>query len=157
VLMDMTNATTLGFLVALGAGVAIGLQGLFTNITGQMLGPVRGALAIHITGTLVGAVMVFFLLITNPNIEPMQLNGRSVLFATLAGTCGMFIIMGIAFAFSRIGQVAGQGVLIFAQMGVAVFVDTLALAGGDPLPLDWRRLLGLALLGVGAYLLLPSN
>jgi transporter family-2 protein len=155
--MDLTNATTLGFLVALGAGIAIGLQGLFTNITGQLLGPLRGGLAIHIGGTLVGAGMVFFMLVTNPNLEPVQITGRSVLFAFLAGTAGMFILMGIAFSFARIGQVAGQGVLIFAQMGVAVFVDTLALAGGDPIPLDWQRLLGLVLLGIGAYLLLPAN
>ena len=38
----MNTSVTLGLMVALGAGVAIGLQGLFTNLTGQILGPARG-------------------------------------------------------------------------------------------------------------------
>lgn len=153
----MNSSMTLGLMVALGAGVAIGLQGLFTNITGQMLGPARGGLAIHIAGTIVGASLVMFLMLTNPNLPSVTITPRVILFAFLGGTSGMIILMGIAFAFPRIGQVAGQGALIFAQMAVAVFVDTFALAGGDPLPLDWRRLLGLLVLALGTYLLLPQQ
>ncbi len=153
----MNTSMTLGLVVALGAGIAIGLQGLFTNITGQMLGPARGGLAIHIAGTIVGAGLVMFLMLTNPNLQAVTITPRVILFAFLGGTSGMIILMGIAFAFPRIGQVAGQGALIFAQMAVAVFVDTFALAGGDPLPLDWRRILGLVVLALGTYLLLPQQ
>ena len=153
----MNSSMTLGLMVALGAGVAIGFQGLFTNITGQMLGPARGGLAIHIAGTIVGAGLVMFLMLTNPNLQAVTITPRVILFAFLGGTSGMIILMGIAFAFPRIGQVAGQGALIFAQMAVAVFVDTFALAGGDPLPLDWRRILGLFVLALGTYLLLPQQ
>lgn len=153
----MNSSMTLGLVVALGAGIAIGLQGLFTNITGQNFGIVRGGLAIHIAGAIVGAGMVTLVFMTSPNPQPMVLTSRSILFAFLAGTAGMCILMGIAFAFPRIGQVAGQGALIFAQMAVAVVIDTFALAGGDPLPLDWRRLLGLLVLAIGTYLLLPQQ
>ncbi|GAB5492576.1 MAG: hypothetical protein Phog2KO_27910 [Phototrophicaceae bacterium] len=153
----MNSSISLGLMVALGAGIAIGLQGMFTNITGQMLGPARGGLAIHMAGTVVGAVLVMFLMMTNPNLQSVTITPRLVLFAFLGGTSGMIILMGIAFAFPRIGQVAGQGALIFAQMGVAIFVDTFALAGGDPLPLDWRRVLGLFVLALGTYLLLPQQ
>ncbi|MGB7337541.1 MAG: DMT family transporter [Phototrophicaceae bacterium] len=153
----MTSSMTLGLLVALGAGIAIGLQGVFTNIVGQLLDPVRGGFAIHIGGTLVGGVMVFIVMMSNPNLQAVQITPRVILFSLLAGTAGMFILMGIAFAFPRIGQVAGQGALIFAQMAVAVIVDTFAIAGGTPLPLDGRRLLGLLVLGIGTYLLLPQS
>lgn len=153
----MNSTMTLGLMVALGAGVAIGLQGLFTNITGQMVGPLRGGLAIHIAGTFVGAGMVLFVMLTNPNLQAITITPRVILFALLAGTAGMCILMGVAFAFPRIGQVAGQGALIFAQMAVAIVVDTLALAGGAPIPLDWKRLLGLIVLAFGTYLLLPQQ
>jgi len=156
-LNGMTSSMTLGLLVALGAGIAIGLQGMFTNITGQALGPLRGGFAIHIAGSIVGGLMVGYMMMTNPNVEAIQLTPRVIMFAFLGGTSGMMILMGIAFAFPRIGQVAGQGALIFAQMAVAIFVDTFALAGGDPIPFDWRRILGLLVLALGTYLLLPQQ
>ncbi|MEO1286905.1 MAG: DMT family transporter [Chloroflexota bacterium] len=153
----MSSSVTLGLLVALGAGIAIGLQGLFTNVVGQLAGPVRGGLAIHIGGTFAGMLMVAFLMATNPNLQAIEITPRLVMFALLGGTSGMIILMGIAFSFPLIGQVAGQGALIFAQMAVAIFVDTFALAGGDPIALDWRRVLGLVVLGIGTYLLLPQS
>ncbi|MGJ3238812.1 MAG: DMT family transporter [Anaerolineae bacterium] len=153
----MNSSMTLGLMVALGAGIAIGMQGLFTNIVGQIVGPVRGGFAIHIGGTLVGALMVAFVVATNPGLREIEITPRLIMFSLLAGTAGMFILMGIAFAFPRIGQVAGQGALIFAQMAVAIAVDSLALAGGDPIPLDWRRVLGLFVLALGTYLILPQN
>lgn len=153
----MNSSMTLGLIVALGAGIAIGLQGLFTNITGQMLGPVRGGLAIHMAGSIVGAGMVVFVMMTNPNLQAVTITPRVILFAFLGGTAGMVILMGIAFSFPRIGQVAGQSALLFAQMAVAILVDTFALAGGDPLPLDWRRILGLVVIALGTYLLLPQQ
>jgi len=154
----MNTTMTMGLIVALGAGIAIGLQGLFTNVTGQMLGPLRGGVAIHVAGTFVGAGMILLVMLLSPNLLPaVTITPRTLIFATLAGTAGMFILMGIAFSFPRIGQVAGQGALIFAQMAVAVVIDTFALAGGDPIPLDWRRLLGLLVLALGTYLLLPQQ
>lgn len=153
----MNSSMTLGFIVALGAGVAIGLQGLFSTITGQSFGLVRGGLVIHITGALVGALMVTVLTLTHPNQAAMTINARSLGFAFLAGTSGMCILIGIGYAFPRIGQVAGQGAVIFSQMLVAVLVDLFALGGGESVPLDGRRILGLLILGVGIYLLLPQQ
>ena len=153
----MNSTMTVGLLVALGTGIAIGMQGLFTSITGQMLGPVRGGLAIHIGGSLAGAVMVFIVMLTQVNHYNIVITPRVMAYALIAGTIGMFIVMGIAFAFPRIGQVSGQAAIIFAQLSVAVFVDMFALAGGQPIPLDWRRVLGLMVMALGTYLLLPQQ
>lgn len=153
----MNSSVTLGFAVALGTGVAIGLQGLFTNIIGQMAGPLRGGVAIHIGGLLAGMAMVVIFTATRAQTESVDITPKFLLFAFLGGATGMMILMGVATAFPLIGQVAGQGVLIFAQMAVAIIVDTLALAGGDPIPMDGRRLLGLVVMAIGAVLLLPQS
>jgi len=153
----MNSTMTIGLLVALGTGIAIGSQGVFTSVTGQMLGPVRGGLAIHIGGALVGAVMVYIVSMTNVNQPEIVITPRVILFSLLAGTVGMFIVMGIAFSFPRVGQVSGQVAIILAQMAVAVIVDTYAIAGGDPIPLDLRRVAGLLVMAVGVYLLLPRQ
>jgi transporter family-2 protein len=153
----MNSETTFGLLVAIGAGIAIGLQGLFTNITGQMAGPLRGGLAIHLAGALVGAGMVLFVTVLRPESQAIAITPRLVIFSLLAGTTGMLILTGIAIAFPLIGQVAGQGTLIFAQMAVAIIVDMFGLAGGEPIPLDGRRILGLLVVAIGTYLLLPPQ
>lgn len=148
---------TFGLIVAIGAGIAIGLQGLFTNITGQMIGPLRGGLAIHIGGALIGAAMVLVVTALRPAEQAIEITPRLITFSLLAGAAGMLILMGVATAFPLIGQVAGQGTLIFAQMAVAVVIDMLGLAGGEPIPLDGRRILGLIVVAIGTYLLLPQQ
>lgn len=153
----MNSSVTLGFAVALGTGVAIGMQGLFTNILGQMAGPLRGGIAIHVGGLLAGMLMVVLVSATRAPAESINITPKFLAFAFLGGTTGMMILMGIATAFPLIGQVAGQGALIFAQMAVAIVVDWLALAGGDPIPMDGRRLLGLLVMAAGAVLLLPQS
>ena len=153
----MNSTVGIGLLVALGTGLAIGLQGMFTTITGQMLGPVRSGLAIHIGGSITGALMVFAVMLTATKQPHIDLTPRVMIFAIIAGTIGMFIVMGIGFAFSRVGQVSGQSAIIFAQLTVAVVIDALALAGGQPIPLDGRRILGLMVMALGTYLLLPRQ
>lgn len=153
----MNSTLVIGLLVALGTGVAIGLQGVFTSVTGQMLGPLRGGVAIHIGGSLSGILMLVFVTMTSANQPKIEITPQVMFFSFVAGTVGMFIVMGIAFAFPRIGQVSGQAAIIFSQLTVAVIVDSLALAGGQAIPLDGRRILGLAVMALGTYLLLPRQ
>jgi uncharacterized membrane protein YdcZ (DUF606 family) len=153
----MNSAMTTGLVVALGAGMAIGFQQVFITNIGQMSGPVGGGLAIHIGGSIIGAIMLGFVLILQPHRSVPTLTPQVIPLALLAGTTGMLMLIAIAFAFPRIGNVSGQATLIFAQMGVAVLIETFALAGGNSTPLDWRRGLGLLVMGLGTYLLLPRQ
>jgi bacterial/archaeal transporter family-2 protein len=156
----MNSTMTYGVLVAIGAGIAIGLQGLFTTITGQEAGsPLRGGVFVHFTGLLVGLVLLF---VTSYFWQADKglafvFTPRLILFAFLAGAAGMCILIGIATAFPLIGLGAGQAAAIFAQMLVGVIVDYYGLAGGEPIPLDWRRILGLFVLAIGIYLILPQS
>ena len=155
----MNSTVTFGVLVAIGAGIAIGLQGLFTAITGQAAGsPLRAGVAVHLTGLIVGTILLvgmnFF---AAPDAKPFEFSPRFLLFAFLGGAAGMCILIGIATAFPIIGLGAGQAAAIFAQMLVGVIVDYYALAGGEPIPLDWRRVLGLFVLAIGIYLMLPQG
>lgn len=155
----MNSQLTFGVLVAMGAGIAIGLQGLLTSLTGQEAGhPLRAGVAIHFTGLIVGIVMLLAMnFFAPPDAKPFEFTPRFVLFAFLAGTAGMCILIGISTAFPLIGLSAGQAAAIFAQMLVGVIVDMYGLAGGEPIPLDWRRVLGLLILAVGMYLILPQG
>ncbi len=153
----MNSSITIGLLVALGAGMAIGIQGTFINLLGQSMSPLRGGFAVHFSGAIVGAVMIGFVMLTNPNFKALQITPSIIFYSLIAGLFGMLIVMGVAFSFPRIGQVAGQASIIIAQLSIALIVDTFALAGGEPLPLDRQRILGLIIVAVGTYLLLPQQ
>ena len=115
----MNSTMTLGLSVVLVAGAAIGIQRVFTSIIGQMLGPVQSGLVIHIGGTLVGAVMVIFVIMTNPNLSIIVITSRVILFALLAGTTGMIILMGIAFAFHS-SFLLGDLVVLYSFLRICV-------------------------------------
>jgi uncharacterized membrane protein YdcZ (DUF606 family) len=69
----------------------------------------------------------------------------------------MLIVMGVAFSFPRMGLAAGVATVFLGQMLVGVLVDVLGRAGGEPIPLDLRRILGLVILAVALAFLLPRQ
>jgi len=152
----MSISVISGILFALGAGVAIGIQTLVINLTGQSLSPLRTGFMIHVMGALVGGILVLFFTSEPLNIQAWQFDQRILLLTLAGGMCGMVIVPTVALAIPIIGQTAAQAVIIFAQISVAVVVDTLGIAG-EPIPFDSRRLIGLLLLLVAIYFLIPSE
>ena len=53
------------------------------------------------------------------------------------------------------GVVTGLAAVIVGQMFVAIIVDTFGLAGGQPIPISWVRVVGLALLALSTWMILP--
>lgn len=155
--MNITSNILIGIIVALGTGLAVGLQGLFVGTLGSILEPLRSGWYVHVGGMLTGGAMVLLAIALRPTADAaLDLTWQTALLAVIAGTCGMGIIVGIAFAFPRVGQVAGQAAIIFGQLGVALAVDAFGLLTDEPVPVDARRVLGLFVMIVAIYLLLPS-
>ena len=153
----MNTSTILAFLLVLGAGIAIGGQGTITNLTGQRVGPLYTGFLFHVGGAIVGGVIVLVMLLNGESAPRIGGDGASPLYILAAGVFGMIVLPSIAFAFPRIGQVAGQGAIILGQMLVAVVVDSRGLGGGERIPLEPRRLAGLLVMGVAAWLLVPRQ
>lgn len=153
----MNSTTIFALMIALGSGIAIGMQSFYTNLTGQVVEPIRAAFLIHISGSIVGLGIMGVIVLRGGAFLPTIQNSREFWIpVALAGVAGMLIVTGVAFSFARIGQTAGQAALIFGQMLIAVVVDSLGFAG-EPIPLDFRRILGLVVLAVAAWLLLPQQ
>lgn len=74
-----------------------------------------------------------------------------------AGLLSVAIITGIAYALPKTGIAAGLSTIIAGQMAVAILVDTLGLMGSEPIPLNWTRIGGLALLALGTWFILPKS
>ena len=70
----------------------------------------------------------------------------------LGAVMGAFIVFTITVAAPRIGTAATVGLFIAGQLAMAAVIDRFGLFGLERLPLHWPRLLGIALLAVGAAL-----
>lgn len=152
----MKNVVFLGVAGALLTGILIGIQSSLSNRTGQLIGPVKTGL---LTNALGGGVALLALLVAlaarwlDWEIPPRQ---ASVMLIA-SGTLGVFIIMGVSFSLRYTGVVAGLGTIILGQMLVSSLVDALGWLGLQRIPFTWQRGLGLALLGLSIYLLLPRK
>jgi transporter family-2 protein len=68
----------------------------------------------------------------------------------LGGLMGAFVVLTITFAGPRLGTTATVDVFLVGQFAAAAVVDRYGLLGVDRIPVTWARVLGLALLAVGA-------
>ena len=152
----MESTLLLALLAALGSGVAIGVQSNLTNLSGQSVGPVRTGLLLNLFGGLI-AVTILAGMALNGSFAPRDVPRGTVFMTALAGALGIGIVTGMAYALPRTGLAVGAAAVIAGQMVIGLVVDTLGLGGVDPIGLDARRLLGLAVMALAIVLLLPRR
>jgi len=150
------NAILMGGIAALVTGIAIGVQSFLSGRAGTMIGPVNtGFWTNFLGGTLAGILILILSKFVNPNIG--TITKPALLITLTSGALGILIIMGISFSISRAGMAAGMAAVIFGQFLFGVIADTVGLAGLAPIPLDLRRIVGLAIMAVSVILLLPRK
>ena len=152
----MESTLLLALLAALGSGVAIGVQSNLTNLSGQSVGSVRTGLLLNLFGGLI-AVTILTGMLLNGSFAPREVPRATVLMTALAGALGIGIVTAMAYALPRTGLAVGAAAVIAGQMVIGLVVDTLGLGGVDPIGLDARRLLGLAVMALAIVLLLPRR
>ena len=74
----------------------------------------------------------------------------------MGGLLGLLIVFTITYAGGRLGVAATVGILIAGQLLMGAAIDRFGLFGSMKIPLHWPRVLGIALLGVGAALSLKK-
>ncbi len=140
-------AASLAFAAGLGGAVQIAVQG--------RLGDRVGALEAMATASLIGAVIALAVLL----VARQSLSGIGDAFGApkwmlLGGAMSALIILAITIAGPRIGIVATTSVLIAAQFTLATVIDRYGWFGVERIAVSWPRVIGLALLAVGAALTL---
>jgi len=77
--------------------------------------------------------------------------------SAIAGVIIIVAVAGVAYAMPLVGVAAGNMAMLFGQMAVAVVIDMIGVGGYDKVPLTLPRILGLVLMVVGVYLVLPRQ
>lgn len=144
--------TVLGVAAALFGGVAVSLQAAALATAGRSAGALRAGLATYAAGGLVAVLLLAVTGVTPAAGSPAP--RASWIGAIAAGLLGLVIVSTIAYATSRVSVAAGLGVMLVGQMATALVLDA-AGTGVPAVAIDARRLLGLLVMGLAAWLLLP--
>ena len=140
-------AASLAFAAGLGGAVQIAVQG--------RLGDRVGAIEAMATASLIGAVIALaVLLIARRSLSGIGDALGAPKWMLLGGAMSALIILAITIAGPRIGIVATTSVLIAAQFTLATVIDRYGWFGVERIAVSWPRVIGLALLAVGAALTL---
>jgi len=150
------NTTFIGVMVALGTGTAIGIQAVFFTLLGRTVGPVRGSILLNTLAGVLGGTLLLAALVIQGR-DQWSIPRAGFIYAVMAAVLGLFIVTGVTFAFQRAGLAAGIATLFLAQMAVGIVVDALGWTGGDPIPVDLRRVAGLVIMAVAIFLLVPRQ
>ena len=149
----MNQPAVLGTIAALLGGGAVSLQAAALAQVGRTTGSFRAGLLTYFAGGVLAAVLLLALRWTAAAGTHVFSRETSVV-ALGAGALGLAIVTSIAYAAGRVSVAAALAIMLVGQMAAALLID----AGGGSVPavpVDARRVLGVAVMGIGAWLLLP--
>jgi transporter family-2 protein len=137
-------------ILAAMAGLAMAVQGSLNAALNKITGLFPATLIVHVIGTAITAVVVLF-----------ELEGDSLSkvfsapwYTYLGGILNVLIIAGVAMVIPRLGVASATTAVIVGQVLTALCIDQLGCFGLEQIPFTAAKLLGLALLAAGAWLLL---
>ena len=134
-------------LVGLLSGVAVGLQSPLASMITQRLGMLESIFIVHIGGAIVIFIPLLFL--KGGNLG----NWRSLpWYALAAGTMGLIVVGGVSFLIPRIGVATSITLIIAGQLVLSAVLDHYGFLGVHIRPMDLQRILGLAVVFLGALL-----
>ncbi|TAK11785.1 MAG: hypothetical protein EPO32_10985 [Anaerolineae bacterium] len=152
----MKNLVVLGVLVAVGTGILIGSQATLTTRSSTLVGPFKTGMMMTLSSGAVGLLVSFIVLALNRQpVWDMPARTMGMLF--IAGALGVIIVVGMAFALGQVGVTAGLASILLGQMLVSVLADALGWGTGQPIPVTASRILGLGVLALAVYLLVPRQ
>ena len=136
-------------LIAVLGGLAITMQARFMGVLDQRLGTLEGVFIAYMLGA--GIILVPMLCVRGGNLGSWQ---EVPWYTFTAGALGLVIVGSIGYSVPRLGLVAAFTILTVSQFASSIFLDHFGLLGGLERPLEFSRLLGVAVLLVGAWLVL---
>jgi transporter family-2 protein len=152
----LTTYLIAGVIGALLTGIAIGAQSTLSSRIGTLIGSFKtGVMMNLIGGALAGLIFVVLILVNGKHYA--QITPVAGILLVIAGTLGIIIITGVAFSLQRTGVAAGLATVILGQMAVSIIADARGWGGADPIPVTFPRILGLVVIAIGVYLLLPKQ
>jgi transporter family-2 protein len=141
----------LAYLLGLGAGLGIALQVGMNSMLRRILGSAYSAALISFTvGTLALCVVVLGMRTPLPSRDALA---SIPAWAWLGGLCGAFYVAISTIVASELGATSLLALALAGQLVMALVIDHFGWLGLPENPITLVRLAGVALLGVGVWLI----
>jgi transporter family-2 protein len=101
---------------------------------------------------LTAGVAVLVLLLAHQSLAGFGQAVHQPWWMLLGGLMGLLIVFTVTYSGPRIGVTATVGILIAGQLAMGAAIDRWGLFGSERIALHWPRVLGIALLAIGAAL-----
>ncbi len=151
----MKNSLLVGAIATLLTGAAIGIQATLNSRIGAVIGPVRTGLWMNFVGGAIAGIIILFFVrgrdVSGPIKTPI------FVMLAIAGALGIVVITGVSFSLARTGVAAGLGGMFLGQLVIGLLVDTMGWGGMEAIPLNSTRIIGLVLMALSVYILLPRS
>ncbi|MDE3091927.1 MAG: DMT family transporter [Chloroflexota bacterium] len=136
-------------IVGLAGGVAVGLQAPLTSLMSGRLGTLESVFIVHLGGAILAGLPL--LVMRGGNLGAW----RDVpWYALAAGSLGLVVLSAVSYTIPRIGVATTVTLIVVAQLVTAALLDHFGLLGATVRVLDPARLLGIAVLFAGTWLIM---
>jgi bacterial/archaeal transporter family-2 protein len=137
--------------LSLAAGLAGAVQAAVMGKLGDRIGTVEAVAFSTVVAVVIGVAV---LLVVRQSLDGIAAAVREPLWLWTGGALSAFIVLAVTVGPPRIGVTATVGILIAGNLVMAAVIDRYGLLGQTRIPLEWSRVLGIALLAAGAVLTL---
>lgn len=135
--------------IAAVAGSLMAIQGTFNSTLSKTIGLQGSTFSVHLIGLVAAGILLWVL--GSGNLGKM---GEVPWYAWLGGLIGVGIIVGVTVSIPKLGVGVATTAIISAQLLTAYAIDHFGLFGMETIPFNLAKLGGIALIVIGAKILL---
>lgn len=146
------SQTLLAIILAALSGVFMAVQGSLNSGLSKVTGLLEATLIVQLTGA--AAILLIFAGKCLGKGCDFWAMFAAPWYAYLGGVIGVFIVYLVAASIPAVGVANATTAIIVGQVLTAIVIDHFGAFGLERMPCSWHQLLGLALLAIGARLLL---
>ncbi len=137
--------------IAAFSGAAMAIQGTLNAALGKVLGVWESTLIVHLVGTITSLLVIIVLGIGFSNLSKL---GQAPWYIYMGGVLNVAIIYALVRSIPQIGVGNATTAIIVAQVLTALLIDCTGCLGMKKMDFHYIDLLGVALLAIGARILL---
>jgi bacterial/archaeal transporter family-2 protein len=141
----------LPWILGLAAGFGLTVQ---VGMNAQLRKVLQSANAAALVSFLVGTLsLVILVLVLRTPVPGRETLASVPVWAWFGGVLGAFYVASSTIVAAEIGATALLGLALLGQMSTALLIDHFGWLGLPQNPVTWTRLAGVALLGIGVWLI----
>ena len=151
----MQEGMSLGLISALSAGIIFAVVSALEGFIGKNVGAVNASLLEHsVSGVIAIVLIIAVARYGNIDFEV----AKNIFPQIVAGAVLVLVgVAAIAYAIPRTGVAIGNFAIVFAQILIAVVIDSVGFGGYEKIPLTLPRIMGLLLMASGLFVIMPRN